>query len=42
VVNVSQVVTLDKARLDDRVGVVGAAAVWRVEAGLRLVLGLDS
>ncbi len=42
VVNVTQVLTLDKSRLDDRVGEVGAATLWRVEAGLRMVLGLDS
>lgn len=42
VVNVTQVLTLDKTRLDDRVGGVDAATMWRVEAGLRLVLGIDS
>ncbi len=42
VVNVTQVLTLDKTRLDDRVGEVDAATLWRVEAGLRMVLGLDS
>ena len=40
VVNVTQVLTIDKARLDDRVGAVDAATMWRVEAGLRLVLEL--
>ena len=42
VVNVTQVLTLDKTRLDDRVGEVDAATMRRVEAGLRMVLGLDS
>ena len=42
VVNVTQVLTLDKTHVDDRVGGVDAATMWRVEAGLRLVLGLDS
>ena len=40
VVNVTQVLTIDKARLDHRVGEVDAATMWRVEAGLRLVLEL--
>ena len=40
VVNVTQVLTIDKARLDDRVGAVDAATMWRVEAGLKLVLEL--
>lgn len=40
VINVTQVVTIDKERLDDRVGEVDAATMWRVEAGLRLVLEL--
>ena len=40
VVNVTQVLTIDKARLDQRVGGIDAATMWRVEAGLRLVLEL--
>ncbi|MCY4665630.1 MAG: type II toxin-antitoxin system PemK/MazF family toxin [Acidimicrobiaceae bacterium] len=40
VANVTQVLTIDKARLDDRVGGVDAATMRRVEAGLRLVLEL--
>ena len=42
VVNVSQVVTLDKTQVGDRVGSAGAEAMRRVEAGLRLVLELDA
>jgi len=34
--NVSQVVTLDKAFLTERVGVLGVALLERVEDGLRL------
>ena len=41
VANVTQVLTIDKARLDNRVGGVDAATMWRVEAGLRLVLEFD-
>lgn len=40
VANVSQVVTLDKALLDDRAGKVNHALMARVDEGLRLVLGL--
>ena len=40
VVNVTQVLTIDKTRLDHRVGGIDAATMWRVEAGLRLVLEL--
>lgn len=40
VVNVTQVLTIDKARLDDRAGEIDTASMWRVEAGLRLVLEL--
>lgn len=40
VVNVSQVGTLDKAALLDRVGRLPADRLAEVEAGLRLVLGL--
>lgn len=40
VVNVSQVLTLDKALLTDRVRPLSLAAMTRVDNGLRLVLGL--
>jgi mRNA interferase MazF len=40
VANVSQVITIDKAFLDERVGIVGSSLMERVDAGLRLVLGL--
>ena len=40
VANVTQVVTIDKAVLDERVGKVGHALMTRVDEGLRLVLGL--
>lgn len=40
VVNVSQVLTVDKARLAARVGAVDLPELRRVEAGLRLVLDL--
>ena len=40
VVNVSQVVTLDKGFLTQRVGRVPQAAMRRIEDGLRLVLAL--
>jgi mRNA interferase MazF len=40
VVNVSQVVTLDKDDLDARLGTLDRAALRRVDAGLRRVLGL--
>ena len=40
VVNVSQVVTLDKAMLTSRAGRLGPAQMASVEQGLRLALGL--
>lgn len=40
VANVSQVVTLNKEDLDDRVGIIDRAALRAIEAGLRRVLGL--
>lgn len=40
VVNVSQVVTLDKTFLEERVGRIDAQAMLAVENGLRLVLAL--
>ena len=40
VVNVSQVATIDKQALLERVGVLATAKFRRVEDGLRLVLGL--
>jgi mRNA interferase MazF len=40
VVNVSQIITLDKTRLTDRVGKVGRKEMQSVEEGLRLVLSL--
>ena len=40
VVNVSQVATIDKRALLERVGVLTAAKFRRVEDGVRLVLGL--
>ena len=40
VVNVSQVLTIDKALLTERVRPLSAAALARVDNGLRLVLGL--
>lgn len=42
VVNVSQVVTLDKTQVGDRAGCADAEVMRRVEAGLRLVLHLDA
>lgn len=41
IVNVSQIVTLDKRRLTDRVGWVSDTVLRQVEAGMRLVLGLS-
>lgn len=41
VVNVSQIVTLDKRHLTERVGRLTPMLVRRVEDGLRLVLGLS-
>jgi mRNA interferase MazF len=40
VVNVSQVVTLDRSILEARVGTLPAPVMERVDEGLRLVLGL--
>lgn len=40
VVNVSQIVTLDKALLSERTGRLDPAQMASVERGLRLVLGL--
>jgi mRNA interferase MazF len=40
VVNVSQVLTLDRRFLSDRVGRLPASVMSKVERGLRLVLGL--
>ena len=40
VVNVSQILTIDKALLTDRVRRFSAATMVRVDNGLRLVLGL--
>lgn len=40
VVNVSQVVTLDRSDLTDVAGALSAATMRQVDAGLRLVLGL--
>jgi mRNA interferase MazF len=40
VVNVSRVLTLDKALLTDRVRPLSAAAMMRIDNGLRLVLDL--
>lgn len=40
VANVSQVITIDKSRRDEQVGYLPAAIVDRIDAGLRLVLGL--
>lgn len=42
VLNVSQVVTLDKAQLGERTGHLDHDTMRRVEAGLRLVLQLDA
>ena len=42
VLNVSQVVTLDKTQLGERTGHLDADTMRRVEAGLRLVLQLDA
>lgn len=40
VVNVSQLITVDKARVNTRAGRLGPAQMASVERGLRLVLGL--
>lgn len=42
VVNVSQIVTIDKAALSGRAGKVDAATMRRIEAGLALALDLPS
>ena len=42
VLNVSQVLTLDRAHLGERAGSLDAATMNRVEAGLRLVLQLGA
>lgn len=41
VANVSQLYAADRRRLTDRLGAVGASVLQRVDAGLRLVLGLS-
>jgi len=41
VVNISQVRTIDKTRLRDRVGMVGAARMRDVLKGLALLFGTD-
>lgn len=41
VVNVSQVVTLDKSRLAHRIGALAPARIRQVLEGLGLVLGFD-
>jgi mRNA interferase MazF len=41
VANVSQLVTLDRVEMIERVGRLFVAAMRRAEAGLRLVLNLD-
>jgi mRNA interferase MazF len=40
VVNVSQVVTLDKVDLEERLGALDRGTIRRIEAGLRLALAL--
>jgi mRNA interferase MazF len=40
VVNVSQVVTLDKSNLETRLGSLDLSRMEQVDAGLRLALGL--
>jgi mRNA interferase MazF len=40
VVNVSQVITLDKSDLEERLGILDRRTLRSVETGLRLVLGL--
>ena len=42
VVNVSQVITVDKAELTEPVGAVGLPSMRHIEGGLRLVLGMTS
>ncbi len=41
IINVSQIVTLDKRRLTDRAGRVSDTVLRQVETGMRLVLGLS-
>ncbi|MCY3827634.1 MAG: type II toxin-antitoxin system PemK/MazF family toxin [Rhodospirillaceae bacterium] len=41
IVNVSQIVTLDRRRFTDRVGRVSDTVLEQIEAGMRLVLGLS-
>ena len=40
-VNVSQILTLDKRHLDDRVTTLDDATMGQIESGLRLVLDLS-
>jgi len=40
VINVSQAVTVNKARLTQRIGILPTTLMHEVEAGMRLVLGL--
>jgi mRNA interferase MazF len=40
VANVSQVLTIGRRLLAERVGTVPGRLLWRIDAGLRLVLGL--
>jgi len=40
VANVSQVLTLEKQELDERLGAVDRSTLRRIESGLRSVLGL--
>lgn len=42
IVNVTQVRTIDKGRLDERVGAVSALRIREIERGLALVLGFDA
>ena len=41
IVNASQLATISKSRLEERVSVLPAALMAEVDAGLKLVLGLD-
>lgn len=41
VVNVSQVLTIDRAKLTERVGTLGAGRIREVLGGLALLLGID-
>lgn len=41
VVNVSQILTIDRARLTERVGVLGAERVQEVIGGLALLFGIE-